>query len=136
MESLGLAGGTSVLSTNTTAPALEGEQDRNLEREETDQGMYRCDCKHEESNAVRDKVGMDMMQEQTGETSNSTSWCLCSQLLLVLELLCFLSGAQAENCHVFFTESQNPDGLFLKYNKQLCFLHINTAQIGLLKNLH
>lgn len=126
-----MAGGTSMLSTNTTVPALEGEQDRNLEREETEQGVCRCDCKYDESDAaistLRDRVGMDTMQEQTGKTSNNTSWYLCSQLLLVLELLCFLSGAQAENCHVFSTESQNPDGLFLKYNKQLCFLHTNAA---------
>lgn len=111
-----MAGGTSMLSTNTTVPALEGEQDKNLEREETEQGMCGCDCKHAGSNAaistLRDGVGMDMMQEQTGKTSHNTSWCLCSQLLLMLELLCFLSGAQAENGHVFFTESQNPDGLF------------------------
>ncbi|XP_041343339.1 SH3 domain and tetratricopeptide repeat-containing protein 1 [Pyrgilauda ruficollis] len=68
MESLAVAGGTSMLSTNTIVPALEGEQDRNLEREETEQEMCRCDCKHVESNAaistLRDGVGMDTLQEQ------------------------------------------------------------------------
>lgn len=116
-----MAGGTSMLSSDTIVPALEGEQDRNLEREETEQGMCRGDCKHEEGSAaistVRDGVGMDTLQEQMGKTSINTSWCLCFQLLLVPEVLCSFSGAQAENCHVFFTESQNPDGLSLKYNK-------------------
>ncbi|XP_005045540.1 PREDICTED: SH3 domain and tetratricopeptide repeat-containing protein 1 isoform X2 [Ficedula albicollis] len=69
MESLAVAGGTSMLSMNTVVPALEGEQDRNLEREETEQGMCGCDCKHVESNAAistpRDAAGMDTLQEQT-----------------------------------------------------------------------
>ncbi|XP_056345091.1 SH3 domain and tetratricopeptide repeat-containing protein 1 isoform X1 [Oenanthe melanoleuca] len=69
MESLAVAGGTSMLSMSTIVPALEGEQDRNLEREETEQGMCRCDCKHVESNAaistLRDAAGMDTLQEQT-----------------------------------------------------------------------
>ncbi|XP_005518108.1 PREDICTED: SH3 domain and tetratricopeptide repeat-containing protein 1 [Pseudopodoces humilis] len=68
MESLAVPGGTSMLSTNTIVPALEGEQDRNLEGEETEQGMCRCDHKHVESNAaissVRDGVGMDTSREQ------------------------------------------------------------------------
>lgn len=71
MESLAVAGGTSMLSMNTIVPAPEGEQDRNLEREETGQGMCRCDCKHVESNAalstLRDTVGTDTLQEQTGK---------------------------------------------------------------------
>lgn len=97
-----MAEGTSVLDTNTIVPALEGEQDGHLEMEETDQGMCRCDCKHSGSNAaistLRDGVGMDTMKEQTGKTSNNTSWCLCSELLIVLELLWFLNGAQAVVC--------------------------------------
>lgn len=82
MERLAVAGGTSMLSTNTIVPALEGEQDRNLEREETEQEICRCDCKHVESNAaistLRKGVGMDTLQDQMGKTSNNTSWCLCS----------------------------------------------------------
>uniref|UniRef100_A0A8C3QKM1 SH3 domain and tetratricopeptide repeats 1 n=1 Tax=Cyanoderma ruficeps TaxID=181631 RepID=A0A8C3QKM1_9PASS len=69
MESLAVAGGTYMLNTNTTVPALEGEQGKNLEKEETEQGMCRHDCKHAGSNAaistLRDGVGMDTMQEQT-----------------------------------------------------------------------
>ncbi|OWK59970.1 SH3 domain and tetratricopeptide repeat-containing protein 1 [Lonchura striata] len=69
MESLAAAGGTSMFSTNTIVPALEGGQDRNLEREETEQKIGRCDCKHVESNAaistLRDGIGMDTLQEQT-----------------------------------------------------------------------
>lgn len=88
-----MAGGTSMLSMNTIVPAPEGEQDRNLEREETGQGMCRCDCKHVESNAalstLRDTVGTDTLQEQTGKTSNTTSWYLCFQLLLCLNYCIF-----------------------------------------------
>ncbi|XP_005485782.2 SH3 domain and tetratricopeptide repeat-containing protein 1 isoform X2 [Zonotrichia albicollis] len=66
MESL--AGGTSMLSTNTIVPALEGEQDRNLEREGAEQEMCRCDWKHVESKAaistLRDGAGMDTLQKQ------------------------------------------------------------------------
>ncbi|XP_033369565.1 SH3 domain and tetratricopeptide repeat-containing protein 1 isoform X3 [Parus major] len=69
MESLAVAGGTPMLSTNTIVPAVEGEQDRNLEGEETEQGMCRCDHKHVESNAAissgRDGDGMDTLREQT-----------------------------------------------------------------------
>lgn len=93
MESLAVAGGTSILSMNTIVPALEGEQDRNLERGETGQGMCRCDCKHVESNAalgtLRDTAGTDTLQEQSGKTSSNTSWCLCFQLLLCLNYCIF-----------------------------------------------
>ncbi|KAM4781585.1 SH3 domain and tetratricopeptide repeat-containing protein 1 isoform 1-T2 [Cyanocitta cristata] len=75
MESLAGAGGTSMLSTTTIIPALEGEQDKNLGREEAEQGMCRCDCKPVESRAaistVRDGVGMDTLQEQMVECSPS-----------------------------------------------------------------
>lgn len=104
-----MAGGTSMLSTKAAIPAPEGEQEKNLEREEAEQGMCRCDCKNEESSAaigtVRDGVGMDTLQEQMGKTSNNTSSAPSFSLCLNY---CSLNGAenQAENCHVFFTESR------------------------------
>lgn len=114
MESL--AGGASMLSTDAIVPALEGEQDRNLEREGTEQETCRCDCKHVESNAaistLRDGAGMDTLLEQMGKTSKNTSWCLCSCLLLVLELLCFINGAQAENSPVLSQNHRTQMGFF------------------------
>ncbi|KAM6206831.1 SH3 domain and tetratricopeptide repeat-containing protein 1 [Sarcoramphus papa] len=68
MESSAAAGSASMLSANAIIPGLEGKQDRNLERKETEQGRYRSDWKHAEANAaistVRDGVRMDTLQEQ------------------------------------------------------------------------
>ncbi|KAM7053295.1 SH3 domain and tetratricopeptide repeat-containing protein 1 isoform 1-T1 [Acridotheres tristis] len=85
MERLALAGGTSMHSTNTIVRALEGEQDRNLEREETEQGMCRCDCKHVESNGaistLRDAVGTDTLQEQAESSPSEKCMNVSSRTL-------------------------------------------------------
>ena len=82
MASSAAAGSASMLSANAIIPGLEGKQDSNLERKETEQGRCRSDWKHAEANAaistVRDGVRMDTLQEQMGKTSINTSWSLCS----------------------------------------------------------
>ncbi|XP_074948054.1 SH3 domain and tetratricopeptide repeat-containing protein 1 isoform X2 [Phalacrocorax aristotelis] len=66
MESSAEAGSTSVLGANAIIPSPEGNQDRNLERKEMEQG--RSDWKHAEANAgisaVPDGVRMDALHEQ------------------------------------------------------------------------
>lgn len=82
METSAAAGSTSMLSANAIIPGLEGEQDRNLEKKEMEQGEWRSDWKCEEANAVisaaRDVDRMDALQEQMGKTSTNTEWSLCS----------------------------------------------------------
>ncbi|XP_064305135.1 SH3 domain and tetratricopeptide repeat-containing protein 1 isoform X5 [Phalacrocorax carbo] len=66
MESSAEAGSMSVLGANAIIPSPEGNQDRNLERKEMEQG--RSDWKHVEANAgisaVPDGVRMDALHEQ------------------------------------------------------------------------
>ncbi|KAM6361589.1 SH3 domain and tetratricopeptide repeat-containing protein 1 [Alca torda] len=68
METSAAAGSMSMLSANAIIPGLEGEQDRNLEKKEMEQGKRRSDWKCEEANAVisaaRDGDGTDVLQEQ------------------------------------------------------------------------
>lgn len=110
MESSAAAGSTSVLSTDAIIPGLEGKQDGNSERKETEQGKWRSDWKRLEANAaistVRDGDGMDRLQEHMGKTLISTARLLCSSLFFAFKLLRSLKiacCAQTENCHMFFS---------------------------------
>lgn len=84
MESSAAAGSTSMLSTNTIIPGLEGKQDRSLEVKDLKQGRCGPDWKHAEASdaisPVMDGVRMDSLQEQMGKTPLDIFWSLCSFL--------------------------------------------------------
>ncbi|XP_054247397.1 SH3 domain and tetratricopeptide repeat-containing protein 1 [Indicator indicator] len=74
MESLAAAGSTSMLNLSTI-PGLEGNQDRNLERKEMEQERCKSEWVPVEADAaistVMDGVGMDVLQEEMVECSQS-----------------------------------------------------------------
>lgn len=83
MASLAAGGGVSVPSSDgtmeegTPAPSPEGKQGSNLERKETEQGMYvpgwECEAANAAMSTARDGGKTDTLQEQMGKTSIDTS---------------------------------------------------------------
>lgn len=92
MSSSAAGGSASVLSSKATmevgipAPSLEGKQDSNLERKETEQGRcvpgWICEATSAKVSAARGGDKTDALQEQMGKTSILP--CLVTLLLTFL----------------------------------------------------
>ncbi|XP_010001449.1 PREDICTED: LOW QUALITY PROTEIN: SH3 domain and tetratricopeptide repeat-containing protein 1 [Chaetura pelagica] len=81
MESSAVAGSAPMLSTNSIIPGLEGEEDRNLERKQMEQGRCRSGWICGEVNAATSTIRMDTLQKQMECSESETCTNISSRTL-------------------------------------------------------